>query len=549
MPRVKVADTKTKGKATDKAAAAPAVEVADDQAKAPKKATKANGAPLSIEQTLWSTADALRGVMDASEYKHIVLGLIFLKYISDAFEETHVKLAADPEADPEDRDEYTAAKVFWVPAAARWSEVAAKATSTKIGEIVDNAMIAIEQDNPKLRGVLPKEYAKPSLGSTRLGAVINLVNTIGLGDAESRKHDVLGRVYEYFLGRFANAEGKAGGEFYTPRSVVRLLVEMIEPYKGRIFDPACGSGGMFVQSEEFVLAHDGQLDDISIYGQESNHTTWRLAKMNLAIRGIEADIKWNRGGSFIEDAHPDLKADFILANPPFNESVWGGEGLRDDKRWEFGIPPIGNSNYAWIQHFVHHLAPTGVAAFVMANGSMSSNQGGEGDIRKALIEAENGGLVDCMIALPSQLFYTTQISVCVWILARDRRNHRFRDRRSQILFIDARKMGEMTDRTHKALRQEDVSKISGAYHAWRTKGGAYEDVAGFCKAATLDEVRKHGHVLTPGRYVGTEELEDDGEPFPDKMARLTSLLREQQVESARLDVLVSKALRTLGYAG
>jgi len=408
-------------------------------------------------------------------------------------------------------------------------------------------MIAIEQENPRLRGVLPKEYAKPSLGSTRLGQLVDLVNGIGLGNADARKHDVIGRVYEYFLGRFANAEGKAGGEFYTPRSVVRLMVEMIEPYKGRVFDPCCGSGGMFVQSEQFVLAHGGKLGDVSIYGQESNHTTWRLAMMNLAIRGIEADITWNEGGSFLQDAHPDLKADFILANPPFNDSEWGGQGLRNDPRWRYGIPPAGNSNYAWIQHFVYHLAPAGVAAFVMANGSMSSNQSGEGEIRKNLIEAQHGGLVDCVIALPGQLFYTTQIPVCVWILARDRRNHRFRDRAAEILFIDARKMGEMTDRTHRTLRDVDIAKVSGAYHAWRTKDGGYEDVAGFCKAAPLAEVRKHGHVLTPGRYVGTEDLEDDGEPFEDKMARLASLLREQQLESMRLDGLIVEALGRVGY--
>jgi len=485
--------------------------------------------------------------MDASEYKHPVLGLIFLKYISDAFEELHAQLSRDPEADPEDRDEYMARNVFWVPPDARWSQIAAKAKSPQIGEIVDKAMIAIDRDNPRLRGVLPKEYAKPSLGSTRLGAIVDLVNGIGLGDAEARKHDVIGRVYEYFLGRFANAEGKAGGEFYTPRSVVRLLVEMIEPYKGRVFDPCCGSGGMFVQSEEFVLAHGGKIGDVSIYGQESNHTTWRLAMMNLAIRGIEAAISWNEGGSFLQDAYPDLKADFILANPPFNDSEWGGQGLRDDKRWTFGIPPAGNSNYAWIEHFVYHLAPTGMAAFVMANGSMSSNQSGEGEIRKAMIEAEDGGLVECMIALPGQLFYTTQIPVCVWILARDRRNHKFRDRSAEILFIDARKMGEMTDRTHKALRGEDIAKISGAYHAWRGKGGVYKDFPGFCKAATLDEVRKHGHVLTPGRYVGTEELEDDAEPFEDKMARLTSLLREHQLDSEQLDAAILASLKKLGY--
>jgi type I restriction enzyme M protein len=509
---------------------------------AERKTKRTNGGDLGFEATLWSAADQLRGSMDASEYKHPVLGLIFLKYISDAFEEKHSQLVQDPDSDPEDRDEYIAENVFWVPLDARWSQIAAKAKTPQIGEIVDKAMIAIENDNPRLRGVLPKEYAKPSLGSQRLGSIVDLVNRIGLGNAEARKHDVIGRVYEYFLGRFANAEGKAGGEFYTPRSIVRLLVEMIEPYKGRVFDPCCGSGGMFVQSEAFVLAHGGRIGDVSIYGQESNHTTWRLAMMNLAIRGIEADIAWNEGGSFQQDAYPDLKADFILANPPFNDSEWGGDGLRDDKRWKFGIPPVGNSNYAWIEHFVHHLAPTGVAAFVMANGSMSSNQSGEGDIRKALIEAQNGGLVDCMIALPGQLFYTTQIPVCVWILARDRRNHKFRDRSGEILFIDARKMGEMTDRTHKSLRDEDIARTANTYHAWRMKDGAYADVAGFCKAAKLDEVRKHGHVLTPGRYVGTEAIEDDGESFARKMVHLTSLLREQQSKSSRLDGAIQIAL-------
>jgi type I restriction enzyme M protein len=514
---------------------------------APIKVKKANGnGDLGFEATLWSTADQLRGAMDASEYKHPVLGLIFLKYISDAFEEKRAELAADPESDLEDRDEYTATNVFWVPPAARWPQIAAKAKTPQIGETIDKAMIAIERDNPRLKGVLPKEYAKPSLGSTRLGAIVDLINGIGLGHKEARKHDVLGRVYEYFLGRFATAEGRSGGEFYTPRPVVRLLVAMIEPYKGRVFDPACGSGGMFVQSEEFVLAHGGKVGDLAIYGQESNNTTWRLAQMNLAIRGIEAKIEWNEGGSFRQDAFPDLKADFILANPPFNESEWGGEGLRDDKRWTFGIPPASNSNFAWIQHFVYHLAPTGVAAFVMSNGSMSSDQSGEGDIRRNLIEAKNGGTVDCMIALPGQLFYTTPIPVCIWILARDRRNHKFRDRTKEILFIDARKLGAMSDRTHKTLRDEDIAKIAGAYHAWRSKGGDYVDIAGFCKAATLDEVRKHGHVLPPGRYVGTEELEDDGEPFEDKMARLMSLLREQQLESARLDETIYKALGLLG---
>lgn len=506
-------------------------------------------AELGFEARLWAAADALRGAMDASEYKHVVLGLIFLKYISDAFEDLRARLASDPEADADDRIEYTAEGVFWVPPEARWPGIAAKAKSPQIGSLIDKAMIAIEQDNPPLKGVLPKEYARPSLDPTRLGAVIDLISGIGLGDAVSRKKDILGRVYEYFLGRFASAEGKAGGEFYTPRSVVRLLVELIEPYRGRVFDPCAGSGGMFVQSEEFVLAHGGRMGDVSIYGQESNHTTWRLAMMNLAIRGIEADVRWNPGGSFLQDAFPDLRADFILANPPFNDSDWGRNGLRDDKRWKYGIPPAGNSNYAWIQHFVYHLAPNGVAAFVMANGAMSSNQSGEGEIRKALIDDQHGGLVGCIVALPGQLFYTTQIPVCVWVLSRDRRNHKFRDRTNQILFIDGRKLGIMTDHTHKMLRDEDIAKISSAYHAWRTKGGSYEDVPGFCKAAALDEVRQHGHVLTPGRYVGTEELEDDDEPFDDKIARLTSLLEEQQQEATRLDALIGAALLSAGYGG
>jgi len=486
--------------------------------------------------------------MDASEYKHIALGLIFLKYISDAFAEMWQTLRRDPEGDPEDRLEYKAKNVFWVPREARWAEIAAKAKTPQIGSLVDKAMIAIEQENPPLKGVLPKEYARPSLDPTRLGAVIDLISGIGLGDSESRKKDILGRVYEYFLGRFANAEGKAGGEFYTPRSVVKLLVELIEPYKGRVFDPCAGSGGMFVQSEEFVLAHGGRIGDVAIYGQESNHTTWRLAMMNLAIRGIEADIRWNPAGSFLQDAFPDLRADFILANPPFNDSDWGGQGLRHDKRWKYGIPPVGNSNYAWIQHFAFHLAPNGVAAFVMANGAMSSNQSGEGDIRKGLVEAEHGGLVDCVVALPGQLFYTTQIPVCVWVLSRDRRNHRFRDRTSQILFIDARKLGVMTDRTHRALRDEDIDRIAGAYHAWRSDDGGHADLPGFCKASTLDEVRNHGYALTPGRYVGTEELDDHDEPFADKISRLTSRLREQRSLSEKLDSEVAEALKRVGFA-
>jgi type I restriction enzyme M protein len=408
-----------------------------------------------------------------------------------------------------------------------------------------------------LKGVLPKEYARPALDKTRLGQLIDLVTNIKIGDREARAKDVLGGVYEYFLKQFAGAEGKTGGEFYTPRCVVKLLVEMIEPYKGRVYDPCCGSSGMFVQSVEFIRAHatgngngskapKGPRPDISIYGQESNYTTWRLAKMNLAIRGIEGQIA--HGDTFHNDRHPDLKADFILANPPFNVSDWGGEGLRDDKRWQYGVPPAGNANFAWVQHIAHHLAPAGVAGFVLANGSMSSSQSGEGEIRRSLIEA---GLVDCMVALPGQLFYSTQIPACLWFLARDRKNGKFRDRRGHLLFIDARKLGRMADRTHRELMDEDIARIAGTYHAWRGEKGAgkYADTAGFCKSATMEEVRKHGHVLTPGRYVGAEALEDDGEPFEEKMKRLTATLREQQTEAAKLDSAIAANLKGLGYGG
>jgi type I restriction enzyme M protein len=497
-----------------------------------------------FEATMWAAADKLRGSMDASEYKHIVLGLIFLKYISDSFEEHYQKLQADPTSDPEDRDEYIASNVFWVPKEARWSGIQASAKSPGIGKRIDDAMLTIERENPRLKTILPKEYAHPDLDPVRIGGLIDLISKIGLGDAEARKKDILGRVYEYFLGRFASAEGKAGGEFYTPRCVVQLLVEMIEPFKGRVFDPACGSGGMFVQSEEFVLAHGGKVGDISIYGQESNPTTWRLCEMNLAIRGIDAHVRWNNGGSFHQDAHPDLKADFIMANPPFNESDWGGGALKGDKRWKYGIPPEGNSNFAWMQHFVYHLSPTGVAGFVMANGSMSSNQSGEGDIRKALIE---DNLVDCMIALPGQLFYTTQIPVCVWIIARDRRNQKFRDRRGEILFIDARTLGAMTDRTHKVLRSDDIEKIAGAYHAWRSKEGGYADMAGFCKSTPTEEIKKHGYVLTPGRYVGTQDAEDDAEPFDERMQQLVGILQSQYSLATTLDKEIADNLKQIGY--
>lgn len=522
----------------------------------PKKALKSsNGATVGYEAELWQMADTLRGSMDAAEYKHVVLGLIFLKYISDAFEEKHAQLLADQKhgADPEDPDEYRAVNIFWVPPEARWPHLKAQAKQPTIGQLVDDAMAGIERDNPSLKGVLPKDYARPALDKQRLGQLVDLVSNIRVGDAESRSRDVLGRVYEYFLSQFASAEGKKGGEFYTPRCVVRLLVEMIEPYKGRVYDPCCGSSGMFVQSEEFIAAHGGKLGDISIYGQESNYTTWRLAKMNLAIRGIDAQIA--QGDTFHNDRHPDLKADYILANPPFNVSDWGGERLRDDKRWQYGLPPAGNANFAWVQHMVHHLAPAGIAGFVLANGSMSSNQSGEGDIRKNLVEA---GLVDCMVALPGQLFYSTQIPACLWFLRKKRRGAGVTEREGQVLFIDARKLGSMVDRTHLELTAEDIRKIADTYHAWRgekseegrvksEKGMGYEDIPGFCKSASIEELRKHGYVLTPGRYVGAEAVEDDGEPFEEKMARLTAQWYGQLAEAGRLDEEISKNLKELGF--
>jgi len=522
-----------------------------------------SGANLGFETELWRAADALRSNMDAAEYKHVVLGLIFLKYISDAFEEHRIKLEADRSegADPEDPDEYRAVNIFWVPKEARWSHLKANARQPTIGKLVDDAMLAIERDNPSLKGVLPKDYAHPRLDKQRLGQLIDLIGDIGLGDKANRSKDILGRVYEYFLSQFAGAEGKKGGQFYTPRCVVQLLVEMLRPYKGRVYDPCCGSGGMFVQSEKFVEAHGGRIGDISIYGQESNHTTWRLAKMNLAIRGIDGNLGKEHADSFHRDLHPDLKADYVLANPPFNDSDWGGERLKDDKRWKFGIPPARNANFAWVQHFIYHLAPTGLAGFVLANGSMSSNQAGEGEIRKSIIEAD---LVDCMVALPGQLFYSAQIPVCLWFIARDKKNSRFRDRRGETLFIDARKLGTLIDRVHRELTYDDISKIADTYHAWRgdnvgadlrvspdaqanTQVRAYEDIPGFCKSATTDDIRGHNYILTPGRYVGAAEVEDDGEPFEEKMAKLTAALREQTEQAKKLDQLIWANLEDIGY--
>ena len=498
---------------------------------------------------MWAAADKLRNNMDAAEYKHVVLGLIFLKYISDAFEERHLTLvnAKDEGIDPEDPDEYRAENIFWVPKEARWAVLQAKAKSPEIGRVVDEAMAAIERENPSLKGVLPKDYARPGLDKVRLGELIDLIGTIGLGDKENRSKDILGRVYEYFLSQFASAEGKKGGQFYTPRCVVQLLVEMLSPYKGRIYDPCCGSGGMFVQSEKFVEAHGGRVGDISIYGQESNPTTWKLAKMNLAIRGIDNDLGDRAADSFHNDLHPDLKADYILANPPFNSSDWGGERLKDDVRWKYGTPPKGNANFAWVQHFIHHLAPKGMAGFVLANGSMSSQQSGEGEIRKAILEAD---LVDCMVALPGQLFYSTQIPACLWFLSKDKQNNRFRDRRGQVLFIDARKMGTLIDRVHRELTDEDIQRIASTYHAWRgdaPQTAEYQDMPGFCRSASMEEIAKHQYILTPGRYVGAEEVEEDDEPFEEKMRRLTVQLKEQMERSRELDQIILRNLKELGF--
>jgi type I restriction enzyme M protein len=523
------------------------------QAAAPSKPVRANGngGDLGFEAELFKAADKLRGNMEPSDYKHVALGLIFLKHISDSFEAKRATLLADYPDGAEDRDEYAADNIFWVPPTARWSHLQANAKQPAIGKLIDEAMVAIEKDNPGLKGVLPKEYARPALNAVMLGELIDLISGIALGAQKGEARDVLGRVYEYFLGQFAGSEGKRGGEFYTPRSVVRVMVGMIEPFKGRVYDPCCGSGGMFVQSERFVEEHGGRIGDIAVYGQESNYTTWRLCKMNLAVRGIDADIKWNSEGSFHKDELRDLKADFVLANPPFNISDWGGDRLREDVRWRYGVPPAGNANFAWVQHIVHHLAPAGVAGVVLANGSMSSTQSGEDTIRRALIEGVGGapGVVDCMVALPGQLFYSTQIPVCLWFLARDKsngvaRNAKLRDRRGEILFIDARKLGHMVDRTRKEFSDVDIERITQAYHAWRGENhaGFYEDQPGFCKSATLEEIRVHGHVLTPGRYVGAADVEEDEMPFTARFETLKTRLEKQFREA---DEIASRIADTL----
>ena len=556
------------------------------------------GANLGFEDKLWAAADKLRGSMDAAEYKHVVLGLIFLKYISDAFVEKREWLLRETASlkgeyfvkgerarhrVAEDRDEYLAENIFWVPPEARWNHLQKNAKRPEIGKLIDDAMAAIERDNKTLKGVLPKDYARPALNKARLGELIDLIATIGLGDKESRQKDILGRVYEYFLARFATAEGKLGGQFYTPQCVVKLLVEMIEPYKGRVFDPCCGSGGMFVSAAKFLQVHasnNGSAKksrvrlqrEISIYGQESNYTTWRLALMNLAIRGIDGEIQW--GDSFLDDKFKDLKADFILANPPFSMEDWGYSKVKDDIRWkrfdqpadnaQFSLPSGGqrkqkdgssiyvdggNANYAWILHFLHHLAPHGTAGFVLANGSLTSNSSGEGDIRKAIIEAD---LVDCIIALPGQLFYTTPISVCLWFLTRNKgadKQRGFRARPSEALFIDARMLGALTDRTHRDLSDDEIIEIGRTYHAWRGEenAGKYEDKPAFCRSVALKEIQAHGHVLTPGRYVGAEEIEDDGVRFEEKMSGLSDELYEQMAEAQELDVTIRQNLEMLRH--
>ncbi len=517
-----------------------------------KKKENNNSEPLEkqpldkLEVTLWKAADKLRKNIDAAEYKHVVLGLIFLKYISDAFEELHAKLKSGQGeyagADPEDKDEYKAENVFYVPEKARWSYLQSRAKQPTIGKEIDEAMDAIEKENPSLKDVLPKVYARGNIDPTSLGGLIDLISNIALGEAKARSADILGHVFEYFLGEFALAEGKKGGQFYTPRCVVELLVEMLEPYKGRVFDPCCGSGGMFVQSEKFVQSHQGKINDISIYGQESNQTTWRLCKMNLAIRGIDSSqVKWNSEGSFLNDAHKDLKADFVIANPPFNDSDWGGDLLRTDGRWQYGVPPASNANYAWIQHFIYHLSPSGMAGFVLAKGSLTSKTGGEGEIRKAIIEAR---LVDCIVNLPAKLFLNTQIPACLWFLSRNKANGKYRNRTDEILFIDARNMGQLINRRNRILTAEDIQKIARTYHEWRNPNGKYEDIKGFCCSASIERVRELDYVLTPGRYVGLPDEEDDFD-FNERFTQLKKEFEEQLKEEERLNKAILENLKRL----
>jgi type I restriction enzyme M protein len=515
-----------------------------------------------IKKTLWATADKLRANMDAAEYKHIVLGLIFVKYISDTFQTRRAELTtkfADandiyfiPDADQntineelEDRDYYKEVNVFWVPEAARWESLRAQAKQADIGKRIDDALSLIETENPKLKGILDKRYARVQLPDGKLGELVDLVSQIGFGESEDRAknnaRDLLGQVYEYFLGQFASAEGKRGGQFYTPASIVKTLVAVLAPHHGQVYDPCCGSGGMFVQSEKFIEAHGGTIGDVSIYGQEANPTTWRLAAMNLAIRGIDFNFGKEPADTFTRNQHTDLRADFVLANPPFNISDWWHGSLEGDPRWLYGTPPTGNANYAWLQHMLHHLKPTGRAGIVLANGSMSSSQNSEGDIRRAMVEADK---VEVMVALPGQLFFNTQIPACLWFLVKEKRV-----RQGEVLFIDARKLGTMISRVQTELTDEVIARIAATVAAWRGEAdaGEYQDTAGYCRSVKLTEIAEHGHVLTPGRYVGAEEVEDDDEAFVDKMQMLTEKLGEQMAKGAELDQLIRQKLGGLGY--
>jgi type I restriction enzyme M protein len=509
-----------------------------------KKKAKLDKKEEPLEKQLWKAADKLRKNIDAAEYKHILLGLVFLKYISDAFEELFNKLESGKGefegADPEDKDEYKAENVFFVPPSARWSFLQVHAKQTTIGKTVDDAMDAIERENPSLKGVLPKVFARQNLDPTSLGGLIDLIANIALGQAKARSADVLGHVFEYFLGEFALAEGKKGGQFYTPRSVVELLVEMLEPYEGRVLDPCCGSGGMFVQSEKFVEDHQGKVNDVSIYGQESNQTTWRLAKMNLAIRGIDSSqVKWNNEGSFLNDAHKDLKADYIIVNPPFNDSDWSGDLLRKDGRWKYGTPPEGNANFAWLQHFIYHLAPTGQAGVVLAKGALTSKTSGEGEIRKAMIE--EGNLIDCIVNLPAKLFLNTQIPAALWFMSRNRKNGKFRNRSKEILFIDARNLGHLINRRTRELSHEDIQYIAATYHNWRNAKGSYEDIKGFCNSASIERVIELDYALTPGRYVGLAKEEDDFD-FKERFTILNAEFEAQLKEEEKLNKDIAKNL-------
>ena len=523
----------------------------------PKNSDKADGAAATaasgtggFEAQLFLAADKLRKNLEPSDYKHVVLGLIFLRHVSQSFETRYEELLAeDPDA-AEDSDEYTAENIFWVPKKARWSHLQANAKQPSIGKLIDEAMLSIEAANSALKGVLPKDYNRPALDKVMLGELIDLISGVALHEEGAKARDLLGKVYEYFLGGFAGSEGKRGGEFYTPRSVVRVLVEMLEPFpdpkrgiEGRVYDPCCGSGGMFVQAERFLEAHGGRIDQLAIFGQESNYTTWRLAKMNLAVRGIDASgITWNNEGTFHKNEWRDKKFDFILANPPFNTSDWGGERLREDVRWKFAPPPpIGNANYAWLQHILWQLSPNGTAGVVLANGSMSSNQSGEDSIRRAMIEAD---VVDCMIALPGQLFYSTQIPACLWFLSRNKSNGHFRSRNGEVLFIDARGLGHMVTRTRKEFSDEDINKIAGTYHAWRGQDGVgdFVDVPGFCASVNLETLKDHGHVLTPGRYVGATVAEEDDTPFVERFAVLQETLDTQFSKGEELAATIRQKL-------